>query len=199
MQKRTQQTIHVSLSTRSPSPPGHLPRETRSRWLWVLAAAGLACVPIQPRGPEPIDAGLYQMPNRPSDARSPEEVRPDRAPELAEAALGLLDPKRTGGPDYSGAARMCLMAAEIATPVERELRGSCYRVAARSALRSGDRQIYLEAVDAWERNASRIEFASGELLIHTAIRNRLRGLPPDNTISDALLRQFLDQTGESEQ
>ena len=55
---------------------------------------------------------LYAMPAELSEALAPGEAHPARPAELAEAALHLLDPERPGGPDYLGAARMCLLAAD---------------------------------------------------------------------------------------
>ncbi len=119
---------------------------------------------------------LYSMPSDPAKALSPEDADPSRPGELAEAALYLLDPERSGGPDYVGAARLCLLASDVADPrSERELRRACQRLAARSALRAGDRELYIEAVGAWEREASRGEKAAGELSVHVAIRDRLCG------------------------
>lgn len=120
------------------------------------------------------DRAVYSMPADLTRAMPPAEADPSSAAELAEGALHLLNPERPGGPDYQGAARICLLSAEVAlVPVERQLQRSCYRVAARSALRSGDRAIYLEAVDRWERSAPRNERAAGELALHLAIRDRL--------------------------
>lgn len=137
--------------------------------LAVLAFALAACA----SGRGPI---LYAMPEELGAARSPQRADPASAAQLAEGALHLLNPERPGGPDYYGAARMGLLAAETSDRrVERELRDACYRLAARSALRSGDRELYLEVVAAWESDASRIQRESGELTIHRAIRNRLQG------------------------
>ena len=117
---------------------------------------------------------LYSMPSDPAKALSPEDADPSRPGELAEAALHLLDPDRSGGPDYVGAARLCLLASDAADPrSERKLRRACQRLAARSALRAGDRELYSQAVGAWEREASRSEKAAGELPVHMAIRDRL--------------------------
>ncbi len=136
--------------------------------LSILLLAGCASVRPAP--------GLYSMPSDPAKALSPEDADPSRPGELAEAALHLLDPERTGGPDYAGAARMCLLAGDVADPrVERDLRRACQRLAARSALRAGDRELYIQAVGAWEREASRSEKAAGELFVHLAIRDRLCG------------------------
>ena len=85
------------------------------------------------------DAGLYAMPEDPARAMPPADADPTSAAELAEGALHLLNPERAGGPDYEGAARMCLLSAEVARlPTEKQLQRTCYRVAARSALRSGE-------------------------------------------------------------
>lgn len=120
---------------------------------------------------------LYPMPDSPAEALAPQDADPTNPAEIAEGALYLLDPDRPGGPDYLGAARMCLMAAEIAHPeAERELARACYRVAARSALRSGDREMYFQAVGTWEEAASRTQRDSGELALHRAIRDRLQGV-----------------------
>jgi hypothetical protein len=64
---------------------------------------------------------LYAMPTDLGEAMAPEEADPTRAAELAESALYLLDPERPGGPDYLGAARMCLLATEVAKPVRDRL------------------------------------------------------------------------------
>ncbi len=133
-----------------------------------LAALGLACA--TQTGP----TGLYAMPSDPALALAPADADPDSAAELAEGALYLLRPDLPGGPDYLGAARMCLLAVEVADPaVELDLVRACHRVAARSALRSGDREVYVQAVDRWEAFAPRNERAAGELAIHVTIRDRL--------------------------
>ncbi len=135
----------------------------------LLPALFLACA-TSPNVP----TGLYAMPSDPALAIAPADADPDSAPQLAEGALHLLDRSRPAGPDYLGAARMCLLAVEVADPdVERDLVRACYRVAARSALRSGDRETYVEAVDRWEEDAPRNERAAGELAIHLTIRDRL--------------------------
>ena len=137
----------------------------------ALVALGLAACASTHSG----DGSLYSMPTDPARALAPEDADPNSAAELAEGALHLLNPERPGGPDYTGAARMCLLSADVAKlPVERHLQRTCFRVAARSALRSGDRDVYLEAVDHWDRNAPRNEKAAGELAIHLAIRDRLK-------------------------
>jgi hypothetical protein len=119
------------------------------------------------------------MPSDLKAAMSPEEADPTRAAELAEAALHLLDPERPGGPDYQGAARMCLLATEVAEPrVEEDLVAACFRVASRSALRAGDHELYIEVVDSWEACAPRSQRRVGELAIHRSIRDRLAGHPP---------------------
>ena len=141
--------------------------------LLVLGIAACATVPAAPNA-----SGLYAMPEDPADAISPSQADPDDAGQLAESALYLLNPGRPGGPDYLGAARMCLLAAEMADPeIETDLERACYRVAARSALRSGDRTTYIEAVDRWDVRASRSERTAGELAIHLAIRDRLENEP----------------------
>lgn len=135
---------------------------------------------------------FHHMPSDLSRALSPVQADPTRPGQLAEAALHLLDLERPEGPDYAGAARMCLLASDVADPhVERELRRACHRVAARSALRSGDRDLYVEAVSRWEQSASRTELATGELAVHLAIRDRLDGqpIPPGRTPRD--LRRLL--------
>ena len=143
----------------------------RGRALALSALLAGACA--TPGGPT---TELYPMPSDLAQALSPAEADPARPGELAEAALSLLDSERAGGPDYAGAARMCLLAVEMADPrEERELRSACQRVAARSALRSGDRELYMEAVSSWEREAPRPERTAGELVVHMAIRDRLRG------------------------
>ena len=50
--------------------------------------------------------------------------------------------------------------------------------AARASLRSGDRRTYLRAVNAWESVADFNE-RQGELVLHFAIRARLRGDDPN--------------------
>ena len=149
-------------------------------WL-TLALAACATTHGEP-------TGLYAMPADLSRALPPSEADPSRAAELAESALHLLNPEQPGGADYLGAARMCLLAVEVAHgETEGDLRRACQRVAARSALRSGDRETYVEAVNRWERSAPRNERAAGELAIHLAIRDRLIGrwpgtggrIPPD--------------------
>ena len=135
---------------------------------------------------------LYSMPSDPGKALSPEDADPSRPGELAEAALHLLDPERSGGPDYAGAARLCLLVSEVADPsAERELRHACQRLAARSALRAGDRELYIEAVGAWERDASRSEKAAGELSVHLAVRDRLCGQMTRSTRIPRELRRLL--------
>lgn len=120
------------------------------------------------------DHTVYSMPADLARARPPADADPTSAAELAEGALHLLNPERPGGPDYAGAARLCLLSVEVALlPAERQLQRACHRVAARSALHSGDRDVYLEAVDSWERRAPRNERAAGELALHLAIRDRL--------------------------
>ncbi len=145
---------------------------TKPPGIHVLALSALliaACA--SPKGPT---TELYPMPSDFSRALSPADANPERPAELAESALHLLDPQRPGGPDYAGAARMCLLALEVAkSGVESELRRACQRVAARSALRSGDRELYIESVTLWERDAPRSERAAGELSVHLAIRDRL--------------------------
>lgn len=116
------------------------------------------------------------MPVDPAHALAPGAADPAHPAQLAEGALHLLDTERAGGPDYLGAARMCLLAADAAAPgVEQSLARACYRVAARSALHAGDRETYIEAVDRWARSAPRSERAVGELSLHLAIRDRLVG------------------------
>ena len=148
----------------------------------VGAAGILACASTPREG-----TVLYSMPDDPRDALSPQAADPAHAGELAEGALYLLNPELPGGPDYMGAARMCLLAAETADPVlEKQLRYTCHQVAARAALRSGDRDLYMKAIDGWEELATRSQRTTGELAVHRAIRDRLRGepyrrvhLPPD--------------------
>ncbi len=128
------------------------------------------------RGPSGDAHGLYEMPADLARAMPPGAADPDRAAQLAEAALHLLNPERPGGPDYTGAARICLIAAETAdSRVEHDLEMACYRTAARSALRAGDRALYSRAVQRWEDAAPRHERATGELATHLAIRDRLSG------------------------
>ncbi len=119
---------------------------------------------------------MYTMPSDPAQALTPGEADPASAPELAEAALHLLSLERAGGPDYAGAARLCMLAAKATVvPTERELQRSCLATAARSALRAGDRDTYLEAVDCWEDVSHPHERAAGELAIHLSIRDELQG------------------------
>jgi hypothetical protein len=135
------------------------------------------------------------MPGSPAQARSSDALRTDRAAELAEGALHLLDPKRSGGPDYAAATQLSLMAAELASsPVEAELRAACFRTAARSALRSGDTALYIDAVERWERASNRVERVAGELAIHGAIRARLQGQPLAVEPNDPLLKELLGTT-----
>ncbi len=163
-------------------------RKQRRNRVRTLALAWLAVLSTACATTNAGPGGLYAMPSDLSRALPPGEADPTRAAELAESALFLLSPERPGGPDYLGAARMCLLAVEVADPeIERDLRRACERVAARSALRSGDRETYLEAVSRWERGAPRNERVAGELAIHLAIRDRLSGwesgrggrIPPD--------------------
>ena len=156
--------------------------------LVALGAGSLACA-------TPPERTTYSMPGDFARAQPPGDADPDSAAELAEGALFLLNPDRPGGPDYAGAARVCLLAADVARlPVERALQRSCYRVAARAALRSGDRGIYLEAVDRWDKSAPRNERAAGELAIHLAIRDRLAGRPGSRHVP-ADLRALLPPPG----
>ena len=142
--------------------------------LWAGALALLLAAACATQGPPPRT--LYSMPSDPSLAISPSQADPNSAPELAEAALSLLDPSRAGGPDYNGAARLCLMAADVAyLPTERTLQRACFRVAAGSALRAGDRDMYQEAVRSWAAVAPLNERAAGELSLHLAISDRLNG------------------------
>lgn len=169
-------------SLRSRVQPG--PRGTLTLVLLALVVTLLAsaCATTQP-------TVLYAMPEDPDRAIAPRDADPYHAGELAEGALHLLDPDLPGGPDYAGAARMCLVAADTAHPVsERGLRMACYRLAARSALRAADRSLYVEAVGLWDDHASRAERTSGELAIHMAIRDRLRGEEPGRRIPAELAR-----------
>ena len=151
--------------TPHPSRPARM-----SAGLLLAVAVAISACATAPKA----DRTVYSMPGDMTRALPPADADPDSAAELAEGALHLLNPARPGGPDYAAAARVCLLSAEVARlPTERELQRSCYRVAARSALRSGDREIYLEAVDRWERTAPRNERAAGELALHLAIRDRL--------------------------
>ena len=146
-----------------------IPRISTSGLLLALALGVSACA-TSPKA----DRTVYSMPADMTRALPPADADPDSAAQLAEGALHLLNPARPGGPDYGAAARLCLLSAEVARmPTERQLQRSCYRVAARSALRSGDREIYLEAVESWERTAPRNERSAGELALHLAIRDRL--------------------------
>ena len=167
----------------------------------LLATALTACV-VSPPAVEapPPPGGLYAMPGDLGQARSPDSIDSRRAPELAEAALFLLNPERPGGPDYAGAARMCLLAVEVAVPnVETDLRSSCFRLAARSALRSGDSQLYIQAVDRWDAVATRVERSAGEFAIHAAIRDRLQGEPASAVPADPLLRRLLETGAQPSQ
>lgn len=146
----------------------------------ALLAGGCATAHLEP-------TAVHTMPSDLSRALPPAAADPDKPAELAEAALHLLHRDRPGGPDYAGAARLCLMAADSADDVvERDLKLACYRVAARSALRVGERDIYLEAVNGWARRAPRHESATGELAIHIAIRDRLSGSEPGTRIPKAV-------------
>ena len=137
----------------------------------TLIFLGVGCA----TGQGPRESTLYRMPTL-SDALEPHLADPSSAAQLAEGALHLLDPARPGGPDYGASARMCLRTAEAADiRVERELRDACLRLAARSALRSGDRELYVEVVDCWEAKARSHERESGELAVHRAIRDQLQG------------------------
>ena len=157
-----------------PQPLGSSTLPFRTLALALFAMVIGACASARGPGTE-----LYPMPADLGRAMSPAEADPGRPAELAEAALHLLNPERAGGPDYAGAARMCLLAIDAAEPFgERELRRACHRTAARSALRSGDRELYREAVNRWEREAPRSERAAGELSVHLAIRDRLEGESP---------------------
>jgi hypothetical protein len=132
------------------------------------------------------------MPGSPAQARASDALRSDRAAELAEGALNLLDPQRPGGPDYATAARLSLTAADLATSAtEAELRVACFRTAARSALRSGDTALYIDAVERWERASSKAERIAGELAVHAAIRARLQGQAPPFEPNDPLLKELL--------
>jgi hypothetical protein len=144
-----------------------------------LAAALVLGACASARGPAGDAHGLHPMPADPARAMPPGAADPDSAAELAEAALHLLYPDRPGGPDYTGAARLCLISAELADPsVEERLQLACYRTAARSALRAGERDLYEQAVELWELAAPRHERATGELAAHLAIRDRLSGTAP---------------------
>jgi hypothetical protein len=151
----------------------------RSDLTRVLAiAAALAVFTACATGGAGQRGKLYAMPADLGQALSPEEADPRRAAELAEAALHQLDPEQPGGPDYEGAARTCLLATEVADPrVERPLERACYRVAARSALRSGNRELYIEVVRRWEEFEPRRMRQLGELALHRALRDRLQGRP----------------------
>jgi hypothetical protein len=145
----------------------------------LLAAACLIGLAACATSRGPYEGELYAMPGDLDAAMAPEEADPTRAAELAESALYLLDPERAGGPDYLGAARMCLLATEVAEPrIEEDLVAACFRLAARSALRSGDRELYIEAVNAWEDSAPRSQRRVGELAVHRSIRDRLSGGRP---------------------
>jgi hypothetical protein len=163
--------------------------------LLAAACAGTlaACArPAPSVSTAPPTDGVFQMPQGPSTARSPDEIRADRPAELAEAALHLVNPERPGGADYTAAARLALLATEQADPRgERDLLISCFRFAARSALRAGDAELYLQIVDRWDQAANEVERVSGELAVHTSIRDRLRGAAPATLPSDVLLQRML--------
>lgn len=149
------------------------------RALAALTGALLVSACAAPRAPAGDAHGLHAMPIDLARAMPPGAADPDVAAELAEAALHLLYTDRPGGPDYAGAARLCLIAAEVADPhVEAKLQMACYRTAARSALRAGERRLYSEAVERWTLAAPRHERATGELAAHLAIRDRLNGSEP---------------------
>lgn len=150
-------------------------RSDSTRLLALAAAVAVltACATAGGQGGK-----LYAMPADLGQALSPEQADPRRAAELAEAALHQLDPEQPGGPDYEGAARTCLLATEVADPrIERPLERACYRVAARSALRSGNRELYIEVVRRWEEFEPRRTRQLGELALHRALRDRLQGRP----------------------
>jgi hypothetical protein len=161
--------------------------------VFASALSVTACAPVTPPVSQgPATQSSYRMPPAASAARAPDALRTDRAAELAEGALYLLDPARPGGPDYAGSVRLSLMAAELASsPAESDLRLACHRAAARAALRSGDSKLYIEAVDRWESASGRAERAAGELAIHTAIRARLKGQPLPVEPNDPRLRELL--------
>ena len=170
-----------------------LPPMSRALAAVTMLLACLACAPLTPPvSSAPASEASYRMPGSPAQARSSDALGSDRAADLAEGSLHLLDPQRPGGPDYAGAARLSLLAAERASSAsEAELRVACFRTAARSALRSGDTDLYIDAVERWERASSRAERAAGELAVHSAIRARLQGQAPPVEPSDPLLRQLL--------
>lgn len=149
-------------------------RGLRLGWLGLLAAVVTATGCATNGGSHQV----HTMPADPALAMTPGEADPESAAELAEAALHLLNAERAGGPDYVGAARLCLLSAKAAVlPTERELQRSCLATAARSSLRAGNRDMYLEAVDCWEDVSHPHERAAGELSIHLSIRDELRGNP----------------------
>ena len=173
-------------------------------WIPLAAAAAcavscaLGCVSSAPSvsaaAPSAEGDALFQMPAQAKDARSPDEVRANRPAELAEAALGLVSAERPGGPDYIAATKLALLAAAQADPVaERDLVVSCHRFAARSALRAGVVDLYVDTIDAWDRVANQVERTSGELSVHAAIRDRIRGEARDLPLSDSLLGRLLSQ------
>ena len=143
---------------------------------FLLLAAMLSSVSCATSGPSDSPLEPYSMPATAGAARPTSAADPASAAELAEGALALLAPERARGPDYLGAAQLCLLAAEVADPQsERTLALACLRLAVRSALKAGQRQTYLRAVDAWDAMASTHEGVAGELRLHLAIRDRLRG------------------------
>ena len=160
----------------------------------TLIFLGVACV----TSPRARESTLHRMPTL-SEALEPHLADPSNAAELAEGALHLLDPARPGGPDYTASARMCLRTAEAADlRVERELRDACLRLAARSALRSGDRELYVEVVDCWEAKARSHERESGELAVHRAIRDRLQGSRGGSARLPRAVAVLLPESKESE-
>ena len=95
---------------------------------------------------------------------------------FVEAAINHLDRDRAGGPDYNAAARLFVHAARAADEnQEIELAVACYRAAARSALRAGNRAVYEDAVRRWADRATSYDREVGEIAIHMAIVARLNG------------------------
>ncbi len=148
-------------------PPGRRKPVTDAARLHSLALSLLLLV-----GCASVRSGteLYSMPSDPAKALSrrmlirrvraswrgrPLSARPRavRGPRLRRGGTSVSARERRGGPQERARAAPCL-------PAPR---------------RAGDRELYIEAVGAWEREASRGEKAAGELSVHVAIRDRLCG------------------------
>ena len=113
---------------------------------------------------------------QPDEILAPQDRVAETPVPLIEAALHHLAPSRLEGLDYSAAAMLFLRAGEVANPVEeQDLALAGYRAAARAALRSGDRGVYVRAVEGWSHFAMEHELRTGELAVHRRILARLRG------------------------